>query len=50
MVLSVIKETEHGSSDQDTSPSAVKTSGVVLVPRLHMEVRPYSYFQWHEYF
>ena len=44
------KETEPGSSDQEASPSAGKNTGVVLVPCLHMEVRPYSYFQWYGYF
>ena len=38
------KETELGSSDQETSPSAGKTTGVVLVPCSRMEVHPYSYF------
>ena len=44
------KETELGSSDQEASPSAGKNTGVVLVPCLHMEVHPYSYFQWCGYF
>ena len=26
------KETDHGSSDQEVSPSTVKSTGVVLVP------------------
>ena len=34
------KESELGSSDQDTSPWASKNIGVVLVPCLRMEVRP----------
>ena len=33
------KETELGSNDQETSPSAGKKSGVVLVLRLRMETR-----------
>ena len=44
------KEAELGSSDQEASPSVGKNTGVVLVPCLHMEVRPYSYFQWCRYF
>ena len=44
------KETELGSSDKDASPSAGKNTGVVLVPCLDMEVRPYSYFRWCGYF
>ena len=44
------KETELGSSDQEASPSVGKNTGVVLVPCSHMEVRPYSYFQWCGYF
>ena len=36
--------------DQEASPSAFKNTGVVLVPCLHMEVRPYSYFRWCGYF
>ena len=40
------KETELRSSEQE----AGKNTGVVLVPCLHMEVRPYSYFLWHGYF
>ena len=35
-VLSDSKETELGSSDQETSPSAGKNTGVVLVPCLCM--------------
>ena len=45
-----IKETELGSSNQEASPSAGKNTGVVLVPCSHMEVHPYSYFQWCGYF
>ena len=44
------KETELGSIDQEASPSAGKITGVVLVPFSHMEVHPYSYFQWCGYF
>ena len=36
--------------NQEASPSAFKNTGVVLVPCLHMEVRPYSYFRWCGYF
>ena len=36
-------ETELGSSDQDSSPSAGKNTGAVLVP-CFTEVYPYSYF------
>ena len=39
-VLLDSKDTELGSNDQEASPSAVKKSGVVLVPRLRMEARP----------
>ena len=38
------------SSDQEASPSAGKNIGVVLVPCLHMEVCPYSYFWLCGYF
>ena len=44
------KETELGSSNQEASPSAGKNTRVVLVPCLHMEVHPYSYFPWCGYF
>ena len=44
------KETELGNSGKEASPSAGKNTGVVLVPCLHMEVRPYSYFWWCGYF
>ena len=44
------KETELGSSNQEASPSAGKNTGIVLVPCSHMEVCPYSYFQWCGYF
>ena len=44
------KETKVGSSDQEASPSADKNTGVVLVPCLHMEVFPDSYFRWCGYF
>ena len=44
------KETELGSSDQEASASAGKTTGVVLVPCSCMEVRPYTYFRWCGYF
>ena len=44
------KETEHGSSDQEASPSAGKNTGVVLVPCSRKEMRPYSYFRWCGYF
>ena len=43
------KEIQLGSSDQEASPSAGKNTGVVLVPCLCMEVRPYSYFWQCEY-
>ena len=43
-------ETELGSSNQEASPSAVKNNRVVLVPCLHMEVHPYSYFWLCGYF
>ena len=39
-----------GSSRQESSPSAGKNTGVVLVPSSHMEVHPYSYLQWCKYF
>ena len=39
-----------GSSDQETSPSAGKNIGVVLVPFSRMEVRPYNCFRWCRYF
>ena len=38
------------SSKEEASPSAVKHSGVVLVPCLAMEVCPYRYFWWYRYF
>ena len=44
------KETEFGTSDQETSPSAGKTTGVVLVPCLRRIVPPHSYFRWCGYF
>ena len=44
------KETELGSSNQEASPSAGKKNGVVFVPCLCMEVRPYSYFRWCGYY
>ena len=44
------KKTKLGGSDQETSLSADKNTGVVLVPCLYMEVHPYSYFQWCKYF
>ena len=44
------KEIELGSSDQEASPSAGKNTGVVLVPYLCMEVCPYNYFWWCQYF
>ena len=43
------KETKLGSRDQEASPSAGKTIGVVLVSYSRMEVRPYSYFRWCSY-
>ena len=49
-VLPDSKETELGGSDQEASPASGKNTGVVLVPCSYMEVRPYSYFQWCEYF
>ena len=42
--------TELGSSDQEACPSAGKNTGVVLVPCLRTEVRPYGYFRWCGYF
>ena len=44
------KQTDLGSSNQESSPSAGKNTGVVLVPYLCMEVHPYSFFQWCGYF
>ena len=44
------KETELGSRGQEVSPSAGKTTGVVLVPCSHTEVHYYSYFWWCGYF
>ena len=44
------KEIKLESSDQEASPLAGKNTGVVLVPCLRMEVRPYSYFRWCGYF
>ena len=32
------------------SPSSSKNTGVVLVACSHMEVHPYSFFQWCGYF
>ena len=43
-------ETELGSSNQETSLSASKKTGVVLVSCSRMEIRPYSYFRWCGYF
>ena len=43
------KETKLGTSNQEPL-SAGKNTRVVLVPCLHMEVRPYSYFRWCGYF
>ena len=43
-------ETEFISSDQEASPSAVKNNRVVLVPCLHVEVHPCSYFWFCGYF
>ena len=37
-------ETEIGSSDQETCPSASKNTGVI--PCSRMEVHPYIYFWW----
>ena len=45
-VLPDSKETRLGSSDQETSPSVGKNTGVVLVSCLRMEVRHYSSFRW----
>ena len=45
-VLPDSKEIGLGSSNQEASLSAGKTTGVVLVPCLHMEVCPYSSFWW----
>ena len=36
------KETKLGTSNQEASPSAGKNTRAVLVPRLQMEVCPYS--------
>ena len=44
------KGTDFGSSDQEVSPSAGKDAGVVLVPCLRMEGRPYGFFRWSGYF
>ena len=44
------KDTKPGNSDREASPSAGKNTGVVLVPCLRMEVRPYNYFRWCGYF
>ena len=49
-VLPDSKETQLGSSDQETSLSAGKNTGIVLVPCLRMEVHSYSYFQCCGYF
>ena len=49
-VLPDRKETKFGNSNQDASPSADKNTSVVLVPCLHMEVHPCSYFRWCGYF
>ena len=49
-VLPNSKETKPGTSNQETSPSAGKNTGVILVTCLHMEVDPYSYFWWCGYF
>ena len=45
-----IMETKFGSSNQETSPSAGKVTGVVLLPCSRMEVHPYCYFSWCGYF
>ena len=45
-VLPYSKETELGSSNHEASPSASKTTRVVLLPCSRMEVSPYSYFWW----
>ena len=44
------KDSKLGSTNQEASPSAGQNSRAVLVPCSHMEVHPYSYFQWCEYF
>ena len=44
-VLPASKETELRSSDKEASPPAGKNTGVVLMPYLRKEVRPYSYFR-----
>ena len=49
-VLPDSKETEFGSSNQEASPSAGKITRVVFSTMMHMEVCPYSYFQWCKYF
>ena len=48
--LMVRRPNLEGSSDQETSPSAGKNPGVVLVPCSLMEVHSYSYFWWCGYF
>ena len=41
------KEIELGSNDQEeASPSAGKNARVVLAPRSHIEMHPFSYFWW----
>ena len=40
------EETELGSSNQEASSSTGKNTRVVLEPCSHMEVHPYSFFQW----
>ena len=40
------EETEIGNDEQEASQSACKSTIVVLVSCLHMEVLTYSYFQW----
>ena len=45
-----IKETKLGNSNQEASPSAGKSTRVVLLSFSQMEVHPYSYFGWCGYF
>ena len=49
-VLPNSKETELGSSNQESSPLAAKNTVALLVPCSHMKVHPYSYFWWCGYF
>ena len=44
------KKPKLRSSNQETSSSAGKNNKITLVPYSRMEVGPYSYFRWYEYF